>query len=147
MMMYLVSSYPYLLKRTDSYIDRKGSLTFIRRGSFANSGQESMCFFKSRSRYSKTRYNRLSLCTTSCNLSPNNCYLLYNLAEYKLKYMHMISIHFKLTNFQNIPLSKKAEYLNYGVGEKHKMFGCQFVTNFLVKRSTTKKSSWKTKNS
>lgn len=52
---------------------QKGSLTFTRRGSFENSGQESMCFFKSRSRYSKTRYNLLSLCTTSCNLTMFPC--------------------------------------------------------------------------
>lgn len=42
--------------------------TLIRRASFANSGLVSMYFFKSKSRYSKTRYNRFSLCTTSCNL-------------------------------------------------------------------------------
>ena len=51
---------------------RKISLTFIIRGSFPNSGHESMCFFKSKSRYSKTKYKRFSLCTTSCNLSPED---------------------------------------------------------------------------
>jgi len=44
--------------------------TFTCRRSFANSGDESMCFFRSKSRYSKTRYKRFSLCTTSCNLLP-----------------------------------------------------------------------------
>lgn len=46
-----------------------GKLTFTWRGSLANSGEESMCFFRSKSRYSKTKYRRFSLCTTSCNLS------------------------------------------------------------------------------
>lgn len=46
------------------------SHTLTCRRSFANSGDESMCFFRSKSRYSKTRYKRFSLCTTSCNLLP-----------------------------------------------------------------------------
>jgi hypothetical protein len=43
-------------------------LTLINVGFFANSGQESMNFFRSRSRYSKTRYMRFSLWITSCSL-------------------------------------------------------------------------------
>jgi hypothetical protein len=42
--------------------------TLIKVGFLANSGQESMNFLRSRSRYSKTRYIRFSLWTTSCNL-------------------------------------------------------------------------------
>jgi len=50
-------------------IKSQKSQTYTCRGSFINSWDESICFFRSKSIYSKTRYNRLSLFTTSYNLS------------------------------------------------------------------------------
>lgn len=41
--------------RTHELLGGEIRLTLTRRGSLANSGEESMCFFKSKSRYSKTK--------------------------------------------------------------------------------------------
>ena len=60
---------PRSIEASDSHkLSYFALLTLIKVGVLAKSGQESMNFLRSRSRYSKTRYMRFSLWITSCNL-------------------------------------------------------------------------------
>ena len=60
---------PRSIEASDSHkLSYFALLTLIKVGVLAKSGQESMNFLRSRSRYSKTRYIRFSLWITSCSL-------------------------------------------------------------------------------